>query len=257
MRFISHLTIILLIVLSVSIHCVAAEETQLDPQAVSALQGAISFLEGLKSFEIEGKAVFDVVQEDGHRLQFERSTRLVLKRPDKLYAERFRDNGVFHKLWYDGSQVSILNVGKNAYTQFRAPDNIDDTLDMLENLLKEPRPLADLLYSDLGFLLELPDQAIYVGPSTAAGFMCDHLAFRNADIDWQLWVERSDTPFIRKVVVTYRNQPGIPQFVAYLQGWKTPVEIQEKAFSFTPPAKANKLSLLIPPAVQFNEGGAQ
>jgi hypothetical protein len=249
--------VILLLVLSVSAQSFAVEETQLDPQAMTALKGAISFLEGLKSFEIEGKALFDVVQEDGQRLQFERNSRLVLKRPDKLYAERFRDNGVFHKLWYDGRQVSILDVGKNAYTQFRAPENIDDMLDMLENLLQEPHPLADLLYSELGFLLKLADQATYVGPSTAAGFVCDHLAFRNANIDWQFWVERSDTPFIRKVVVTYRNQPGIPQFVAYLPGWKTSVEMQEKVFSFSPPANANKLSLLIPPAVQSNEGGAQ
>lgn len=256
MRYFNQVAIVLLIVLSLSVQGFAAEEKRLDPQAVTALQGAISFLSSLKRFEIEGKSIFDVVQENGQRLQFEKSSRVLLKRPDRLYAERVRDDGVFHKLWYDGSQVSILDIGKNAYTQFRAPDNIDDTLDMLENLLQEPHPLADLLYRDLGFLLELPDRATYVGVSTTAGFVCDHLAFRNADVDWQIWVERGATPFIRKVVISYRNRPGIPQYVSYLQHWEELAEIPDDSFLFSPPAKAEKLSLLIQPGELTKEGGA-
>ncbi len=179
------------------------------------------------------------------------------QRPDKLYAEQLRDDGEIRKLWYDGNQVSILNVGKNAYAQFHTPATIDGMLDMLEGLLKEPYPLADLLYSDLSFLLNMPDDAVYVGSSSVAGVSCKHLAFRNANVDWQLWVEQGETPFIRKVVITYRNQPGVPQFVAYLHGWQRPAESSEALFSFSPSDDAERLSILLPPTVQAVEGGEQ
>ena len=255
MYYLLNLLILIGLVLCSPVPSGAESEPQLDSEAMAILEEAITFLEGMNHFEIQTSAIFDVVQEDGHRLQFERKSRLVQQRPDKIYTERTRDDGEIRKLWYDGSQVSILDVGKNAYAQFRAPGTIDGMLDMLEDLLREPHPLADLLYSDLGFLLELPNDAFYVGPSSAAGFPCDHLAFRNAAIDWQLWVERSKTPFIRKVAITYRNQPGVPQFVAYLPDWKTPAELNESLFSFSPPEHAERLSILIPPTVQAEEGG--
>jgi hypothetical protein len=227
---------------------------QLDAEAMTILKKSIIFLQNLDRFEIQGTAVFDVVQEDGQRLQYEMKTRLIQQRPDKLYAEKMRDDGDITRLWYDGKQVSILKVGDNAYAQFLAPDTIDGMLDMMENLLRDPHPLADLLYSDLFHLLNQPESAVYVGPSSVGGFPCSHLAFRNSELDWQIWVERGDTPFIRKVVVTYRNEPGIPQYISYLHEWKIQPELNESVFLFSPPEKAVKLSILIPPAVREERG---
>ena len=202
---------------------------QLDAEAMAIMEKSIIFLENLDSFEIHGAAVFDVVQEDGQHLQFETKTRLIQQRPDKLYAEKVRDDGDIHRLWYDGKQVSILKVADNAYAQFQAPDTIDGMLDMLENLIRDPHPMADLLYSDLSHLLIQPESAVNVGPSSVAGFPCSHLAFRNSELDWQIWVERSDTPFIRKVVVTYRNEPGIPQYISYLYLWNIQPELKTQS----------------------------
>jgi len=246
--------LLLLLVLLAPVPGFAEAAPQLDAEAMTILKKSITFLENVDRFEIQGTAIFDVVQEGGQRLQFERKTRLIQQRPDKLYAEQLRDDGDINRLWYDGKQVSILKVGDNAYAQFKAPETIDGMLDMLENLLRDPHPLADLLYSDLSFLLKQPEEAVYVGPSSASGFPCSHLAFRNTELDWQIWVERSDTPFIRKVVVTYRNEPGIPQFATNLHEWKILPELKESVFLFSPPEKAVKLSILIPPAVR-EEGG--
>jgi hypothetical protein len=242
------------LVLLVTVPGLAEAAPQLDTEAMAILEKSIIFLENLDSFEIQVTAVFDVVQEDGQRLQFEAKSRLIQQRPDQLYAEKVRDDGDINRLWYDGKQVSILMVRDNAYVQFLAPDTIDGMLDMMENRLRDPHPLADLFYSDLSHLLEQPENAVYVGPSSVVGFPCSHLAFRNSELDWQIWVERSDTPFIRKVVVTYRNEPGIPQYVSYLHVWKIQPELNANVFLFSPPKKAIKLSILIPPAVQEEKG---
>jgi hypothetical protein len=257
MRYLINFMMILLLVLCSPVYSATEDEPQLDTDAMAILEEAVNFLESLDSFEIKGKAIFDVIQEDGQRLQFEKSTRVVVQRPDKLYVERVRDDGHVRKFWYDGSQASILNVGKNAYAQLKAPETIDGMLDMFEGLLKEPHPLADLLYSNLDPLLDLPEEAFLVGPSTVGNFVCDHLAFRNADLDWQIWVQNGETPFIRKVVITYRNQPGIPQFVSYLQSWRILGQINQEVFLFTPPENAERLSILLPPVVYADEGGEQ
>jgi hypothetical protein len=257
MRYLVNLLLLLIFVLCSPIQSEAESKQKLNVEAMAALEKAITFLEGIDRFEIKGTAIYDVVQENRQRLQFEKKIRLVQQRSDKLYAEQRLDGGEIRKLWYDGRKVSILNVGKNSYAQFQAPETIDGMLNMLEELLKEPYPLADLLYSDLSFLVDSPDNSDYVGLSSVAGVPCEHLAFRNANIDWQLWVERSKTPFIRKVVITYRNQLGIPQFVAYLHGWKIPTKLSETLFSFSPPENSERLSILIPPPAQTDDGGEQ
>jgi hypothetical protein len=44
--------------------------------------------------------------------------------------------------------------------------------------------------------------------------LCDHLAFRQLDTDWQLWVEKGSRPLPRKIVITTRYEVGDPQFSA-------------------------------------------
>jgi hypothetical protein len=52
----------------------------------------------------------------------------------------------------------------------------------------------------------------YVGEATIAGILCDNLALRNEDEDVQLWVAQGDKPVPRRIVVTYKNLDGQPQF---------------------------------------------
>lgn len=257
MRNLFQLLMVMVMALWVPSQACAEDPPLLDIQAMTIMEEAAAFLENMDNFYVKGSAIYDVVQADGQRLQFEKKTQLTQQRPDKLFIEQSRDDGKISRLWYDGKQVSIMKVDDNAYVQFLAPKTIDGMLDMLENLFRDPHPLADLLYSDLGFLLTEPDEARYVGQSSAAGFPCSHLAFRNANLDWQVWVEKSDTPFIRKVVVTYREKPGIPQFVSYLHEWKVLSEVKESVFSFSAPEKAERLSVLLPPVAKATERGLQ
>jgi hypothetical protein len=37
------------------------------------------------------------------------------------------------------------------------------------------------------------------------GVECDHLAFRNADTDWQIWIESGAKPIPRKYVITSKG----------------------------------------------------
>jgi hypothetical protein len=50
------------------------------------------------------------------------------------------------------------------------------------------------------------------GRGTIDGVEREHLAFRNADTDWQIWIELGARPIPRKYVITNKAVAGAPQY---------------------------------------------
>lgn len=234
-----------------------ADESLLNPQALAALKRATDYLVSLPRLQIRGRVVYDVVQEDGRLLQFEKSGEISLQRPDRLYAEVMIDDGRHRRFWYDGSLLSFVELSRNQYSQVKMPPTVDAMLDVLEGLVRDPMPLADLLYSDLDPLANNALEADVVGESQIAGRSCLHLAFRGETIDWQLWIEQGEQPFIRKVTISYRNVLGMPQYVAWIDTWQTPDSFDAALFHFTAPAGSEFIKILAPPSWRKIEGGGQ
>jgi hypothetical protein len=84
-------------------------------------------------------------------------------------------------------------------------------------------------------------QAKHIGRGVVGGAECEHLAFRNADTDWQLWVEVGDTPIPRKMVITSKTVNSAPQYTIRITEWESGVEPAEDAFDFAPPEDAEPI----------------
>ena len=64
-------------------------------------------------------------------------------------------------------------------------------------------PLSDLIYPDAyNVLTQNVHSGHYVGLHLVRGIQCHHLVFIQDDIDWQIWIENSQTPLPRKMVIT-------------------------------------------------------
>jgi hypothetical protein len=68
------------------------------------------------------------------------------------------------------------------------------------------------------------------------GVECEHLAFRNTDTDWQIWIEAGERPVPRKYVITSKTVAAAPQYTLRIRDWKSGVSINPEAFKYTPPA---------------------
>ena len=226
-----------------------------DPEALAELKRATDFLVEQPRFKFKTRIFYDVIQDDGRRLQFEKSGEITMQRPNQLFVESRRDDGRWRKLWYQEETLSIADLSENLHTQVKAPPTIDETLDMLEALVKEPQPLADLLYSDLDHLNEQAIEADIVGDSLLQGLPCLHLAFRGETADWQLWIEQGEEPFIRKVAVSYREVPGSPQYIALINDWETPKNFNDDLFTFVVPKDSEWIRVLMPISRKTGEGG--
>jgi hypothetical protein len=85
-------------------------------------------------------------------------------------------------------------------------------------------------------------EAKYIGRGIIDGRECEHLAFRNHDTDWQLWVEVGEKPIPRKLVITSKALNNAPQYTLRVKGWKTGVQPTPDAFAFVPPTGAKQLA---------------
>ena len=76
-------------------------------------------------------------------------------------------------------------------------------------------------------------EAAVIGKGVIDGVECDHLAFRNMETDWQIWIETGAKPIPRKYVITSKGIAEAPQYTLRIKDWKTDA-IADAAFAFKP-----------------------
>ena len=104
-------------------------------------------------------------------------------------------------------------------------------------------PGADLLLTSAYEILtdDIVD-AKYIGEGAIAGFECDHLAVRDHETDWQIWIERGERPIPRKYVITSKSVTAAPQYTLVVREWQTG-EISADTFVFKVPSGAKEVSV--------------
>jgi hypothetical protein len=197
---------------------------------------------GQKTIELTFDSDIEVITPELEKIQFTNSGEALLSRPDKLRAHRvggYADVALF----FDGKTVSVFGKHINGYAQFEGPGTVDQLIEALRKGHGATLPGADLLLSNAYEVLVAGVlEAKHIGRGVIDGRECEHLAFRNFDTDWQLWVEVGDKPIPRKMVITSKTLNNAPQYTLRVKGWKTGVEPAQDAFKFAPPAGAEKLS---------------
>ncbi len=81
----------------------------------------------------------------------------------------------------------------------------------------------------------------YLGLHQAAGVACHHLAFSQPTIEWQIWIDAGDKPLPRKLVISYVQEPGEPQYSAVIRRWNLESKVPEGLFTFEAPEGARRI----------------
>lgn len=209
--------------------------------AKAVLKAMTDYVGSLKTLELTYDSDLEIITPQLEKLQFASSGEILLARPDKLRAHRmggFADVA----LVFDGKTLSILGRNINGYAQIESPGTVDQLVAALRAGLGVALPGADLLLTNAYETLTAGVlEAKWMGPGIIDGRPCEHLAFRNFDTDWQLWVETGDRPIPRKMVITSKTVNGAPQYTLRVKSWKSDVVPAADAFAFTVPAGAKKL----------------
>jgi len=210
--------------------------------AKSILKAMSDYVSSQKTIEITFDSDIEIITPQMEKIQFTNSGEALLSRPDKLRAHRV---GGYSDvvLFFDGKTASVFGKNINGYAQFDAPGTVDQLIEALRQGHGIALPGADLLLSNsYNALVAGVLEAKHIGRGVVDGRECEHLAFRNFDTDWQLWVEMGKNPIPRKMVITSKTLNSAPQYTLRVKGWKTGVVPARDAFTFIPPAGAQKLS---------------
>ncbi len=227
---------------AVSAMCLAAPAAQAgDDDALKILKGMSDYLASQKNISLSFDSDIEVITPEIQKIQFASSGRVLISRPDKLRATR---TGGYTdvEFVFDGKTASILGKNMNAFVQLEAPGSLEQLFDKLRNDYSVSLPGADLLVSNAFDVLSADVlNGVHVGRGVVNGFECEHLAFRNEDTDWQLWVQVGDAPIPRKYVITSKTEAGAPQYTLVVRDWKTDLQPDADAFAFKTPEGAKKL----------------
>lgn len=215
-----------------------------DPQADKLLRRMSDYLAGRQQFSLKAESTLEAVLTSGQKLQYDSPSTLMVSRPNKLRAHRKGDLAN-QEFFYDGKTLTLFNPRENLYATTAAPATLDEMFDFAREKLDIVAPAAELLYSNAAEkMLKEATSGMVVGPSVIGGVKTTHLAFRGAEVDWQVWIEDGDKPLPRKFVLTSTKVTGAPQFTVLIRNWDLAAKLSNQEFTFTPPKGAKKIEFL-------------
>jgi len=215
----------------------------IDPKAAEILKKSCAAAAGLKQLGLHDEEGHDEMSPAGQKIQLSNHRKILVSRPNRLFADSHGDTA-HRSFYYDGNYIWMYDKTEKTYATEPAPDTLDAMFDRLHETHGHSMPLADLLFSDPHKVLtERIEGGDYLGVHRVGEHPCHHLAFRQRNVDWQLWVDAGDQPLPRKLIITYRRSPGEPQFAAVLR-WDTDARPEDSAFKFEAPRDAKKIEII-------------
>lgn len=113
------------------------------PQAVAALEKMGRYLRGLQNFTVQGDSTFELVTEDGQKLQFPGTVQYKVRAPDRLQLD-VRSDRKQRQIFYDGATLTVYGPRNKYYASVDAPPTIVELLSNAADRYGIELPLADL-----------------------------------------------------------------------------------------------------------------
>lgn len=233
----------LILVISLAASPSSGEEN-MNSTAESILRSMSSFMATTKVLSVNADVDFEIISPKGQKLQLSSFVTALIERPAKLHLTR-KGMSSDYEIFFNGKLFIVYSRTLNAYSQVEGSGTIDDAFLAHEYTTGLPISGGDFFFSDpFTRLFAGVESSDYMGIAYVLGVRCHHLAFRNAETDWQLWVKVGDQPLPMKYVITTKWVTGAPQYEIRLRDWDTNPEIEAGEFLFSVPEDAKKLDVI-------------
>jgi hypothetical protein len=225
-----------------AVPALAQQPPAVDPGAMAALQSMGAYLRSLKTFQVEVATTDEDVLDDGQKIQYSGTTSILARMPNGLRAEVANDRRDRMYL-YDGKTFTLFAKRLNYFATVPAPPTVGQLADTLDEKYDVSVPLADLFrWGTPSWSTDDIKGAMDVGASVVGGVTCQQYAFRQDDIDWQIWIQKGEYPLPRRLVITTKTDEARPQHTAEY-AWNLAPSFNDAAFVFDPPEGAGKVVL--------------
>ncbi len=220
-------------------------EGTIDDGAVEALNEMSTYLMSANTLALTSEATRDVVTNDGQRIALDGVAKYKIRKPGFVidYTSDIKDR----RFIYDGKTFTVYSPKLGFYAQAPAPGTNKAVLDEIYNKFGIALPLEDLFrWGDTSEgdsdRVKALRSAYKVGSATVRGVETDHFAFREDNVDWEIWIQKADPPLPLKISIVDRNDPAKPAFTSYLT-WQVNPTFSDADFTFVPDANAKRIQL--------------
>ena len=214
-----------------------------DPASIQALKDMGAHLQSLKRFHVSTEVTGENVLADGQKLQHTATAEMDVVRPNMIRAE-MQSARSQREIVYDGKTVTLFTPAQKYYSTVEFTGTIGELIAKLEERYAVEMPLSDLfLFGTPAAPLDKFESAMNAGQDFIDDDLCDHYAFRQGKIDWQIWITTGSKPLPRKVVITNRADEARPQSVSLID-WNLKPTFKDSVFKFTPPKGATKIEIV-------------
>jgi len=221
-----------------------AQSAGVAPEAKQILKASTDFLASQQRFTADTRNTLEIVLKSGQKIEFNSTGHQFVQRPNKLRSERSGD--LVEQLFvYDGKSLTLYQPQDKVYAQVAAPGTLEEMLDFARTKYDVVAPFGDLIFKNAyDILMDGVTEGLVVGKAVIEGVVCNHLAFRAPDVDWQIWIQEGAQPLPRRVVITTLDLPNAPQFAVTVTRWNLEPAFDAQTFRFTPQAGVKQIELL-------------
>jgi hypothetical protein len=219
-----------------------APQAKVDQKAVQAIQSMSKYLSSFPKLQWATTGTMDVVTADGQRIQMDGSATYQVKRPG--FVIKYVSDAKSRNFYYDGKQFTIYSPTAGFFATVPAPATNREVFDTVYNRYGIRLPLEDLFrWNDSNEQRIENFRAAYdLGTVTLDGVKTTHYAFREPDVDWEIWIQDGDKPLPLKLSIVDRTDPARPAFTTRIK-WTPNPTFADRDFTFVPGKGAMKIGL--------------
>ncbi len=212
-----------------------SDDSAIEQQAADIAMSTANFLASQDDIAFNWFVSYDVIVAENEKITYFRSGNVLLDRGNGFVAKTELGN-TYRDFYFDGSVFTVASPNENFYASTRVEGSFDTLAKAVRERSDTILPLWSMLSEQLpDRMLENVNGGAYLGTTLIAGQLAHHLAFSQADEDWQIWISvEDDVPVPLMLIGTDRNKAGWPQYRAYFSEWNLDPEIADGEFSYQP-----------------------
>lgn len=214
-----------------------------DSEARTLFKSMSDFLGSQQTLSVSYDATLEILTAEMMKVGLASSGSISFSRPDKIRMTR--TGGIADvQMVYDGKTLWAYGKTLNVYGKLPLEGTVDNVVAILRDEVGLELPAADLLAtSPYDVMMENVTDAAALGEGMVRGQMCDHLAFRTEEVDWQIWIAQSDKPFPCRFTITSKMTAMAPSYDITFSGWKAGAEVTTDDFRFKPAGDAKEVAI--------------
>jgi len=206
--------------------------------ALDRLKQMSDKLASSKAFTFRASSFIEVPAITGQFLTLFTESDIALQRPNKLRVDVSGDVPGF-QLYFDGAKLSAFDPQKNLHSVSDPLATIDVMLDFVLTKAQINFPSADFMYSNpYAVMTKNLTHAIVVGPSMVNGVPCEHFAYMEPALNWEIWIENGPRALPLRLAMTYKQVPNFPRFMVEYKDWNLNPKLSADLFVFKAPANS-------------------